>query len=387
MKYCGVCEVVTGLTSENKSRRSFLQTTAAAAAGLAVGAVAGYSFAPTKEVAPPGGVTTSTKPNELVIIFWGDPMLQGAKLAGDEFTKQTGIPMKYELESFGAEGLQKISADWPNTPINLWGGMPASCVSAWDAGYLEPMTETDVPNLKNVPDMLKIIRGAKTYGVAFTRSMCSMMYRKDLVPAPITSYHGLLDKSLKGKIGWSTMANFSGGILITAAYANGGDEFNVEPGWEYLKELAPNVGAVCDSDADAIDKISRGDIWVFFQNDPSNIIGALKNGAAVEAVTNPTDSKLWATFQLIIVTDRPGKEYAKQYVNTMLSVDEAVAKACGMAPSVLGAQTDPSIAPYVVPLDELQAKCYIPDPVQQSKMIDAWTKRYETEIVPLIGTG
>jgi putative spermidine/putrescine transport system substrate-binding protein len=317
-------------------------------------------------------------------------MLKGYQDCAKAFQQQYGIAMNFELMEYSGQGLSMITTDWPNTDIDIFPCAPAVALAAQNAGYLAPLEPDLVPNMGDIPDLLHMPQKVpKPYAVACSFASVAIMYRKDLVPKPITSYHDLLDPALKKKVGWSSMGNWTGLLLIQAALANGGDEYNTQPGWDYLKKLAPSIGLVTDSSPTVIDAITRGDIWAFFENSTGDMTDASSKGVSIGAVMNPTDSKLWVDMVVMTVLNRPNQVWAEQYVNTVLSPDVNTLfgndslNACSNTKCTINAAS----SPFVLPLDQITSKGYVPNPAQQAKMIDAWTKQYETDIQPLVGTG
>ncbi len=63
-------------------------------------------------------------------------------------------------------------------------------------------------------------------------------YREDLVDKPIESVEQLLEPRFKGKLCVPYPVNLTGLLMLTLAMQRGGDERHIEPGWQFLKELA-----------------------------------------------------------------------------------------------------------------------------------------------------
>lgn len=80
-------------------------------------------------------------------------------------------------------------------------------------------------------------------------------------PAP-TSWHDLWRPELKGKV---TITDLSGGFafetVVLAALINGGSIDNLEPGWEAMKRLKPNVFRWYKSAPEAAQLFEREEAW------------------------------------------------------------------------------------------------------------------------------
>ncbi|WP_340701572.1 ABC transporter substrate-binding protein [Brevibacillus borstelensis] len=107
-------------------------------------------------------------------------------------------------------------------------------------GLWEAISEADIPNMKNVPDDLKI---AENSGVTVNFTPMGISYNSELVkeknlPVP-ASWNDLAKPEVKGYITMTDVAsNFGRSAMIMMAYADGGSEKNIEPGFEKMKTIA-----------------------------------------------------------------------------------------------------------------------------------------------------
>ncbi|QQE74945.1 ABC transporter substrate-binding protein [Brevibacillus composti] len=107
-------------------------------------------------------------------------------------------------------------------------------------GLWETLSESDIPNMKNVPDDLKVTDDS---GVTVNFTPMGISYNSELVkernlPVP-TSWNDLAKPEVKGNITMTDVAsNFGRSAMIMLAYANGGSEKNIEPGFEKMKTIA-----------------------------------------------------------------------------------------------------------------------------------------------------
>ncbi len=107
-------------------------------------------------------------------------------------------------------------------------------------GLLE-RTNTDlVPNLRNVH--ASFVEKSQGYGVPATYSLIGIAYNSKKVTKVPTSWKDLWDPAYRGKVGLTSVSSNLGlGFLVTAAKINGGDEANLEPAWQAIKQLQPFV--------------------------------------------------------------------------------------------------------------------------------------------------
>lgn len=107
-------------------------------------------------------------------------------------------------------------------------------------GLWDTVSAADIPNMKNVPDDLKIKDDS---GVVVNFTPMGISYNSELVkeknlPVP-KSWNDLTKPEVKGNITMTDVAsNFGRSTMIMLAYANGGSEKNIEPGFEKLGTIA-----------------------------------------------------------------------------------------------------------------------------------------------------
>jgi putative spermidine/putrescine transport system substrate-binding protein len=107
-------------------------------------------------------------------------------------------------------------------------------------GLWETLSETDIPNMKNVPEDLRVKENS---GVTVNFTPMGISYNTEIVkekglPVP-KSWNDLTKPEVKGYITMTDVAsNFGRSAMIMLAYANGGSEKNIEPGFEKMKTIA-----------------------------------------------------------------------------------------------------------------------------------------------------
>ena len=111
-----------------------------------------------------------------------------------------------------------------------------------ERGIFASLNEKDIPNLPKMYDFAKI--GDK--GVAVVANVPVVFYREDMFKkagwAPPTSFADLQRPELKGKIVIPGVNSTYGLLfLLELARLNGGDQYNIEPGFKALKAMAPGV--------------------------------------------------------------------------------------------------------------------------------------------------
>ncbi|MGY3573087.1 extracellular solute-binding protein [Bradyrhizobium sp. USDA 4504] len=210
-------------------RREFLQ--GAAALGVAATSLPLASEAHAKE--------------QLTVYEFASPNIDGSKQVAAKWDK---ADINWDLSSGGGAALLgKIKATWPNTPYDLVDNWSLVVKSMIKEGWAETITMADVPNLADVPErfLTKDDNGnIKSIPVSVDGGFFAV--RTDRCPIEVKTIEDLLNPKLTGQICWPTATDYASAPLVMLALARGGNEFNLDPGWKFLEELAKsgNIGRV-----------------------------------------------------------------------------------------------------------------------------------------------
>ena len=352
------------------TRRDLLKT---AAAGGTVAATSSFPFINLARAAEP-----------LSVVDWGPPWIEHAKKTGEAWGK---AEINWTLHSGGAASiLPKIKAAWPNPPYDLVDNWSPVFLSMVREGWAETVTLDNCPNLADVPEGLitkdadgnwkNIPRG--TAGVFFT-------YAPENCPIEIKSIDDLLDPALKGQILWPNPTLNTNLQVVALAKARGGDEYNMEPGWEFLKELAAsgNIGRVSANTSDVITSLETAETSVTFVDQ-----GTLSGVKGTELIhLTKTDPSL-KTFVFVsgwcVLSSSKNKELAFDYANFTISKEnsELYYQDVGEVPVNINAEHD--IQHLRFSPEETDAYVVIPDWDHLGVELDSWNKRFEKDIVPLL---
>jgi putative spermidine/putrescine transport system substrate-binding protein len=220
------------------NRRSVIRA-AALAAMLATG-VSGASFA-----------------EQLTIQTWGGVWEQGARLVGDAFAKKHGADVRYEQQQNTRMGIAKIRAQAGAPQIDIVFSTADALQQAADEGLLAPIDAALAPALAALPKQAVHKNSVDVMNILF-----GFVYRKDLAPFELKSWDDLLDPRVKGRVA-SPNAMFAGGRwLIMAALINGGDEHNIQPGFDFLAKLKPSIVQFVATDGESIKVVQSGEAAV-----------------------------------------------------------------------------------------------------------------------------
>lgn len=328
---------------------------------------------------------------QLLVVMWGAQWIDVSRPIGEEWTKQTGDRIQWELHAGGAMAVVgRLRPLWPRIQQNL--------IAAWDpvfdamlaADWVEPVDPTEMPALKDIPDIFfkKNSKGEKMT-VPLSTAGAFWGYRTDLVEKPIESIEQLLEPRFKGKICVPVPVNLSGLLMVSLAMQRGGNERNIEPGWQFLKELAErgNIGQVVANNSEMINAMSQGDLSVAFWN--TGGWQAVRDRFPCRLLTRLKDNKGFLFnegFAVMKGQDPARIAAAKQFANHFATpeINGRYNMPLGSGPTNPKSKAADAIKDIFYKPEELSQYAYIPDYAYMATEVDGWTKRWETEITPLV---
>ncbi len=320
----------------------------------------------------------------LSVVDWGPPWIDNAKKIADAWDK---APINWTLHSGGAASiLPKIKAAWPNPPYDLVDNWSPVFLSMLREGWAETVTLDDCPNLADVPESLitkdadgnwkNIPRG--TSGVFFT-------YAPENCPIEINTVDDLLDPKLQGQILWPNPTLNTNLQVVALAKARGGDEYNMEPGWEFLIELAKsgNIGRVSANTSDVITSLETAETSVTFVD--QGTLGGVK-GTQLRHLTK-TDPSL-KTFLFVsgwmVLSSSVNKQLAFDFANFTINKENSELYYQDVGEVPVNGKAEHGVEHLRFTSEEAAEFSVIPDWDHLGKELDNWNKRFETDVVPLL---
>ena len=202
------------------------------------------------------GGAANAKDDQITVMTWGGHWLDIFKPVAKRYEEDTGIRVNFVVQAGASDGLNKLMAQRNNPQVDVWTGIESTVQAATQAGLLSKLDPQAIPTMADIPDDLKT-----ETSVSIWLSPRGIFYRKDLVPFEIKEWKDLWDPRLKGLVG-ATLALDRGSFLILAALLNGGNENDIDKGFEKVRELIPNLHAVYNTDPESIKLLETGEIGV-----------------------------------------------------------------------------------------------------------------------------
>ena len=338
----------------------------------------------------PGAYDARAAMEELTIVEWGGPYVEGMKQL---IERQGKYDVTWELHAGGSAAiLSKIKAQWPDRVLyDLIAGWEVVYLGMVAEGWAEPITVEDVPNLVDLPDAL-VTKDKDGTRYAVPRNMAANYfgYREDTCPIEIKSVEDFLSPELKGQIAWPDPPYGANMQTVMLALARGGDEFNMEPGWQFLKEIAEsgNIGRIIKTESDQINSLSTGECSITYAP-AANLVQLAEKGLPMRHLHKETGAGL----KSVLVTE--GWAVMKGSKNTKAAFDflnytigreaqEWWSNHLGAPPVNRHAKPPEKIAFLKFSQEEVEEHGYLPDWDYVTQQVDGWVKRFEQEIVPLL---
>jgi putative spermidine/putrescine transport system substrate-binding protein len=325
----------------------------------------------------------------LVGVDWGGPLIEAVKGLAAQYKD---VDITWDLHAGGAATtMPKIKAAWPNPRYDFLAVFSLNYITMINEGWLEPITYENMPNLKDVPEQLHI-KDKSGAMVAAPRSIAGYFwgYRADTSPVKIERIEQLLDPKLKGQICWPGPMINGNTQLLSLALANGGDEKNLEPGWEFLTKLAKsgNIARVANTETDFINAMTTGETSVGFwniapwakisANFPTTVLTRAEKDRGLKAYIYQDG---W-----VVLKSSKNKKAAFDFINFCLSPEnnQAFNLKTGQVPTNNKSKVGGFGQVISFHNDEIEKFAYFPNYEVLSNQLSDIGKRFEAQIVPLL---
>jgi len=295
------------------------------------------------------------------------------------FEAKTGIKIGY-IAGNSTDTLAKLQAqkDKPEISVAIVDDGPMSiavqmglCTKLEDGSN----SQNVYPNAR-VPGDQAIGLGYGATGLVYNTAV----FEKNGWPAP-TSWRDLEDKRYSGKIVIPSISNGFGLLaLIMEARLNGGSENNIDPGFEAMKRISPNVLAWEPSPGREAELLQTGEapfgVW-----GNGRVRGLVAQGAPLKFVY-PKEGALVILTEVCAVKNAPLPRQAQDFVQYLLSSDvqSIIAETQGWGPVNKDTKLAPAVAADVVfGPDKVNALIASDYNVINAKRAQ-WTARWNREI-------
>jgi putative spermidine/putrescine transport system substrate-binding protein len=287
----------------------------------------------------------------------------------------------------GVEVLQDVATQDPRKTkltaerAGRRGTMDVACLSDIDCyamnllGVWEPISEANVPNLKNVLPSQRT-----NYDINQIYSGLVVLYNPDKIPGGLKSFADLWDPKFKGKVGLVDIQYLYNTAMATLVA--GGTLKDLEPGKKALMDLKGRVQPKIYPSNEAMAIALKGEeVWITVLWLARGMYW--KNGGVPLTHAVPTEGAITYASGAGVPKNAPNKANALAYLNAMLepAAQQRFAERMFFAPTISNAKVSPELMKNIGFTEAEQAKFNAPDfdymAKNTSQLLDFWNKEFK----------
>jgi spermidine/putrescine-binding protein len=323
------------------------------------------------------GLAWPATAEELVVATFGGTFADNSKKChAAVFEKATGASVKYVLGS-SVQTAAKLRAAGARAEVDV-AYMDSQIVKQMEAeGLLQPL---DAPKIDHWADLYDASRDKDAYWVSMMFAGTVITYNTNLVKTPPASWADLWKPEWKGKLAIPDISGTSGQqFLMAAARLNGGSIENIDPGFEAIKKLKPNVQMMYTQPDQIIPLFERGDIAVAVWY--TDRTGAAAAKGVPVAAAYPKEGAIGIVPTVSVPKSSQKRELAQKYIAVLLSPEGQL---CFAQTQFAGPTNKkvrlPADLGKLVPYGDIVQQMYFPDTDVVAKKFPEWSERWGREI-------
>jgi putative spermidine/putrescine transport system substrate-binding protein len=323
------------------------------------------------------GLVLPASADELVVATFGGTFVDNSKKChAAPFEKATGATVKYVLGS-SVQTAAKMRAAGARAELDV-AYMDSQIVKQAKAeGLLQPLEPAKIAHWG---DLYDASRDKDSYWVSMMFAGTIITYNTNLVKSPPTSWADLWSPSYKGKLAIPDISGTSGQqFLMAAARLHGGSIENIDPGFEAIKKLKPNVQMMYTQPDQIIPLFERGDIAVAVWY--TDRTGAAAAKGVPVAAAYPKEGAIGIVPTVAVPKASGKRDLAQKYISTLLSPEGQLcfAQSQFAGPSNKNVRLPADLA-KLVPYGEIIQRMYFPDTDFVARKFPEWSERWGREI-------
>jgi putative spermidine/putrescine transport system substrate-binding protein len=319
---------------------------------------------------------------DLVVISYGGTFEQGwRKAVINRFEEKYPKDKIHIATGLTMEVAAKMRAQKDNVEIDVVMMDLPGTIQCEAEGLFEPLTEEKVPNLRNLLPLFKKRAKEHPY-VHFFWDGETLAYNTEKIKPPPTSWKVLFDPKYSGHIAFPDISTSHGvWMLNMAARIHGGNERNIDPGFEAIKKIRPHIGVFWTQHGQLQQLFAQGEVWLSLWC--TNRLAPVKKEGVPVDWTIPEEGVYMVSSIIGIAKGTKHSDLASRYINFVLDAQTQalMTKYTYLAPVVKDAKVDPSmIKERMIPRPEELGKLLDLDWDTVNKERPKWTERWRREI-------
>jgi putative spermidine/putrescine transport system substrate-binding protein len=179
----------------------------------------------------------------------------------------------------------------------------------------------------NYDEVLPELQNPEGWGPTTGVQVMGIAYNPTLVSTPPTSWEDLWDAQYRGRVSMQGMQTTQGtSLMVQIAKMNGGSEADIEPAFEALQELKPNLSGIA-ANAGALATLFQQEEVIIAPHDLNNVIALKSRGADIDWVMPQEGGIALRPAQQIVKNTSADIELAAAFINAALSTEVQTAMA------------------------------------------------------------
>lgn len=237
----------------------------------------------------------------------------------DDFTKEFGAPIQFLAYESQEEAIDNLRAGARYDVLT----MDSRFIPLLrQEGRLSELDLQSIPNRKNLAPEFQnpSFDAGNQYAIPFNWGTLGLIYRRDLVNAPITSWNDLWDARYAGRVGiWSGVPREVLGLTLKSMgySANSVKRAELEAALERLATLKPNSVLLEEIDPTSSVPALKGGQVVLAMGWADDVVAASEEGLDV-GYTLPKEGALTWIDTLVVPSTSVNKKTAQQFLDFML---------------------------------------------------------------------
>jgi putative spermidine/putrescine transport system substrate-binding protein len=229
------------------------------------------------------------------------------------FQKSTGATVNLAA-SMPLDIVAKTLVSRNNPAFDVFVADEGSFAIANAQGLIETIPASRLPNLKDLPAKFVDPKGQAFYVSA---QVVGIAYNTEKIKTPPSSWDDLLKPEFKGRVGVVGFGSALGPVWLTeVARMRGGSEENMDPAFDFLRQLLPNIGAVAPSPGALATLIQQGQVDICAHY--SNNVGDLQAKGVPVALAKPNTGWGIVRTTMHVVKNTKEPALAAAYINAAL---------------------------------------------------------------------
>jgi len=235
-------------------------------------------------------------------------------IVGPALSKNTGGSVTFS-PLLNVDQIGKIQASRNAPPFDVVLFDEGPLIPAIEAGILEKFPGDRSKNFADIPEAFRHPGG---YAPVITVQLIGIAYNPKKITTPPTSWEDLWKPEYRGRVGITGMASSLGtAFMVEIAKMNGGSDTNIEPAFDAIKRLLPNVGAIAASPGALAALFQQGEIDIAF-NYWNNVALLAAKGVDI-AFAKPRSGAVVVRTSAQIVQNNQDPKLALEYIDTVMS--------------------------------------------------------------------